>query len=161
MKHRLGTALAATLAACSAAPAAAATRAYAPVDRAGPALSVPDAQLAKNLVCKRVTGGGRAPILLVPGTDLTPQTNFSWNYEKALDALGFPYCTVELPSNAMDDIQVAAEYVVYAIRRAHALSGKKVQIIGYSQGGMVPRWAFRFWPDTRAMVDDDVGLDGS
>ncbi len=56
---------------------------------------------------------------------------------------------------------MAGEYVVYAIRRLHALTGTKVQIIGYSQGGMVPRWAFRFWPDTRALVDDDVGLDAS
>lgn len=26
---------------------------------------------------------------------------------------------------------------------------------------MVPRWALRFWPDTRAMVDDVIGLDPS
>src|SRR6476660_9459368 len=38
---------------------------------------------------------------------------------------------------------------------------RKVQIIGYSQGGMVPRWALRFWPDTRPLVDDDIGLDAS
>jgi hypothetical protein len=38
---------------------------------------------------------------------------------------------------------------------------RKVQIIGYSQGGMVPRWALRFWPDTRKLVDDDIGLDAS
>src|SRR4051794_28470037 len=144
------------------APAAsAATRAYAPVDRAGPKLSVPAADLAKNVVCKRVTAGRRSPILLVPGTTLKPDQNFAWNYERAFDALGFPYCTVELPFSAMGDIQVAGEYVVYAIRHAHELSGKKVQILGYSQGGMVPRWALRFWPDTRALVDDDIGLDAS
>jgi len=31
-------------------------------------------------------------------------------------------------------------------------------VIGASQGGMLPRWAFRFWPDTRPMVDDLVAL---
>jgi triacylglycerol esterase/lipase EstA (alpha/beta hydrolase family) len=149
------------VAVAAAQPAAAATRAYAPVGRAGPPLSVPEAQLAKNLVCKRVRAGGREPILLVPGTALRPSENFSWNYERAFDALGFPYCTVELPDSALDDVQVAGEYIVYAIRRAHALSGQKVQIIGFSQGGMVPRWALRFWPDTRALVDDDIGLDAS
>jgi triacylglycerol esterase/lipase EstA (alpha/beta hydrolase family) len=135
---------------------------YAPVDHPGPALSVPRATLEKAVNCTADVGAGkREPILLVPGTDLTPGPNFSWNYERALSALHFPYCTVELPAAATGDIQVAGEYVVYAIRRLHALSRLKVQIIGYSQGGMVPRWALRFWPDTRALVDDDVGLDAS
>jgi triacylglycerol esterase/lipase EstA (alpha/beta hydrolase family) len=65
----------------------------------------------------------------------------------------------------MEDIQVAGEYVVYALRMMSRFEGhgkaRKVQIIGYSQGGMVPRWALRFWPDTRKLVDDDVGLDAS
>lgn len=36
--------------------------------------------------------------------------------EPALSKLGWPYCTVTLPGNAMGDIQVAGEYVVDAIR---------------------------------------------
>ena len=43
----------------------------------------------------------------------------------------------------------------------HSAAGRKIGVLGFSQGGMVPRWAFRFWPDTRAMVDDDIGLDAS
>jgi hypothetical protein len=61
----------------------------------------------------------------------------------------------------MADIQVAGEYVVHAIRAMHERAGAKVEVVGYSQGGMVPRWALRFWPDTRAMVDDVVGIDPS
>jgi Lipase (class 2) len=65
----------------------------------------------------------------------------------------------------MSDIQVAGEYVVYALREMSRFEGRdaarKVQVIGFSQGGMVPRWALRFWPDTRKLVDDDVGLDAS
>jgi triacylglycerol esterase/lipase EstA (alpha/beta hydrolase family) len=153
--------LLATITAGAAAPSALAAD-YAPVARPGPALSVPRATLEKAVKCTADVGAGqREPILLVPGTDLTPGPNYSWNYERALSALHFPYCTVELPASATGDIQVAGEYVVYAIRRLHALSGRKVQIIGYSQGGMVPRWALRFWPDTRSLVDDDVGLDAS
>ena len=37
-------------------------------------------------------------------------------------------------------------------------AGRRISIIGHSQGGMVPRWALRFWPDTRAMVDDQIGF---
>jgi hypothetical protein len=61
----------------------------------------------------------------------------------------------------MGDIQTAAEYVVSAIRTMYARAGHRISIIGHSQGGMVPRWAFRFWPDTRAMVDDEIGLSPS
>lgn len=143
-------------------PAAASARDFAPVDRAGPALSVDSATLAKALVCKpEVSSSAKKPVLLVPGTTLTPRANFSWNYERAFDALGIPWCTIELPAAATGDIQVAGEYLVYAIRRLHELSGKKIDVLGFSQGGMVPRWALRFWPDTRAMVDDDIGLDAS
>jgi triacylglycerol esterase/lipase EstA (alpha/beta hydrolase family) len=139
---------------------------YAPIDKRGPALQVPSTTLKAALVCTAsVRKDPREPILLVPGTTLTPEENFSWNYERALDALALPYCTIELPEHAMADIQVAGEYVVYALRRMSSYKGhraaRKVQVIGYSQGGMVPRWALRFWPDTRALVDDDVGLDAS
>jgi hypothetical protein len=78
-----------------------------------------------------------------------------------LNALNIPWCTVELPGNSMGDIQVAGEYVVHAIRKMHAEAGRKIAIIGHSQGGMLPRWALRFWPDTRAMVDDQIGFAGS
>ena len=151
------------LAACGASGALAE---YAPLNHRGPRLSVPSKQLRAALKCTAsVASDPREPILLVPGTTMTPEVNFSWNYERALNGLGLPYCTIELPNRAMSDIQVAGEYVVYALRKMskferHARA-RKVQVIGYSQGGMVPRWALRFWPDTRKLVDDDVGLDAS
>jgi triacylglycerol esterase/lipase EstA (alpha/beta hydrolase family) len=132
---------------------------YAPLDRPGPALSVPADRLRAALTCTpNVAGARREPILLVAGTGHTPRSNFSWNYMRAFDAAGRPWCAVTVPGNSMGDIQVAAEYVVYALRRVHALSGRKVDVLGWSQGGMSPRWALRFWPDTRALVDDLVGL---
>jgi triacylglycerol esterase/lipase EstA (alpha/beta hydrolase family) len=146
--------------ACVAPAAGAAT--YAPVSRSGPPLSVPRAQLTAALSCTPdVAGATRPPVLLVPGTALTPKANFSWNYERALSALKLPWCTIALPKSSMDDIQVAGEYVVYALRSMHTSSHRKVDIIGFSQGGMVPRWALRFWPGTRRLVDDDIGLDAS
>ena len=132
---------------------------YAPLDRPGPALSVSPKLLAKSLTC---TGSLRRakldPVLLVPGTNLDPKANFSWNYVRAFRAQGRPYCTVSLPEWGLVDIQVSGEYLVHAIRTMSRAAGRKVDVLGYSQGGMVPRWALRFWPDTRRMVDDLVGL---
>jgi triacylglycerol esterase/lipase EstA (alpha/beta hydrolase family) len=144
------------------AAAAPATGGYAPLDQRGPALSVPAAQLAASLTCNGpVTKGGRAPVLLLPGTTMDPQVGFSWNYERAFDRLGWRWCAVTLPGDATGDIQVAGEYVVSALRTLSKQAGQRVDVVGWSQGGMVGRWALRFWPDTRTMVDDLVGLSPS
>lgn len=103
----------------------------------------------------------RPPVLLVPGTASTPDVNFSWNYVPALDAMGWPVCTVEMPESALANIQLSAEHIEYAIREAFRLSGYKVQVIGFSQGGMAPRWPLRFSPDTRQKVEDLISLSGS
>lgn len=137
----------------------ASTGAYAPLDRPGPALSVPAATLARALTCSpNLVSSHREAVLLVPGTTVTPSVEFSWSYERAFNQQGRPWCAVTLPSSAMGDIQIAGEYVVSAIRTMHRLTGRRIQILGHSQGGMVPRWALRFWPDTRSMVDDVIGM---
>ena len=58
----------------------------------------------------------------------------------------------------MNDIQVASEYVVYAIKKMAADSGDKVAVVGYSQGGIEPRWALKYWPELRSLVSDYVGI---
>src|SRR3954463_12795988 len=125
----------------------------------GPPLSVPAADLAKALDCpKSLSGVTRAPVLLIPGTNLEPKANYDWNYEPALTAAKIPWCAVTLPRYAMGDIQVSAEYVVYALRQMREQAGRRVSVIGFSQGGMIGRWALKWWPDTRADVEDLVGL---
>ena len=120
--------------------------------------AVKHAALARSFKCNMdLRFARRSPVLLVPGTYLTPAW-FAWNYTPALRALGWPVCTVALPDNATAPIQDSARYVEYAIRKAHRLSGRQVQIIGFSQGGLVPRWVLRFSPATRNMVDDMVAL---
>lgn len=135
------------------------TRAFAPVNRPGPALSVPQRRLAKSVQCTAdATRAKRNVVLFVHGTTITPEKNFGWNWFPALDQRDWPYCSVKMPNNAMSDIQVSAEYVVFAIRHVNRISGRKVDVLGHSQGGNVPRFALRFWPDTRRMVDDYVGF---
>jgi Lipase (class 2) len=140
------------------APTSAAAVTYAPVDQPGPALSVPRSQLDASLQCSGNLATGPAPVLLVPGTGSNPHSNFSWNWEPALTNLGISWCAVTLPGNALGDVQIAGEYVVNGIRTMYARAGRRISIIGHSQGGMLPRWPLRFWPDTRAMVDDQIGF---
>jgi triacylglycerol esterase/lipase EstA (alpha/beta hydrolase family) len=140
-------------------PASAQAVDFAPVGQAGPALSVPQSDLNASLACTpSVHAATMTPILLVHGTGSDPENNFSWNWEPALNALGIPWCTVALPHHGLGDVQTAGEYVVNAIRAMSADAGRKISIVGHSQGGMIPRWALRFWPDTRSMVDDVIGI---
>lgn len=124
----------------------------------GPALQVSERGLQQSLRCTGdLSDPGHEPVLLIPGTTLTPQ-EFSWNYVRAFAEQGRPFCTVELPDNAMSDIQISAEYVVSAIRVMSDRAGRAIDVVGHSQGGMIGRWALKYWPDTRDEVDDLIGL---
>ena len=63
------------------------------------------------------------------------------------------------PDQTLGPIDISGEYLVHAIRTEYALAGRQIAIIGHSHGGMSMRWALRFWPDTRKMVADVVGLE--
>jgi triacylglycerol esterase/lipase EstA (alpha/beta hydrolase family) len=127
---------------------------------AGPPLSVSAAALRASLRCSdNLQSVPREAVLLVPPTLADPDEAFP-GHIRAFTALGIPYCTVTMPHHTTQDIQASGEFVVYAIRRMHAVTGRKVQVLGWSQGaGPEPRWALRWWPDVRPMVDDLVGLE--
>ncbi|WP_229053898.1 triacylglycerol lipase [Aeromicrobium sp. Leaf350] len=135
-----------------------ADEAYAPVDRPGPALTIPQAELDASYACVGDFSSPLEALLFVPPTGGTPAETFSWNYGRFFESEGRPYCTVTLPHHSLDDIQEAGEYIVHAIRETYAQTGRPIAVLGHSQGGMAPRWALRFWPDTRAMVADQIGL---
>ncbi len=145
------------VAALPTAPASAADG-YAPLDRPGPALTVPAADLAASYRCTGDFSSPLEPVLALPGTGTTPDQAFEWNYGNYFAAEGRPYCTVTLPLEARGDIQLGGEYIVHAIRRTYEQAGRPIATFGPSQGGMSPRWALRFWPDTRAMVADQIGV---
>ena len=144
-------------------PASAATpRRYAPLNRPGPTLYVSRAALAAAYVCHGPFGrSDLEPVLLNPATGVTAEQNYSWNYERAFTAQGRPWCAVTMPHSTLEDIQTSGEYLVYAIRHVYAKAGRRIAVMGHSQGGMSMRWALRFWPDTRPMVDDVIGIAGS
>lgn len=77
---------------------------------------------------------------------------------KAFTSQGRYWCAITMPHHTFGDVQTAGEHHVFAIRTMHRRTGKKIAVLGHSQGGMSPRWALRFWPDTRRMVDDLIGM---
>ncbi|WP_205696973.1 triacylglycerol lipase [Conexibacter sp. SYSU D00693] len=133
-----------------------------PLDRPGPSLTPPAKDLRASLTCTGdLDGSAVAPVLLVAGTTVNSKENFGWNWMPYLKRLGIPFCASDLPGRLaqnMGDIQARGEYLVHAIRWMHERAGRRIAIMGHSQGGMAMRWALRFWPDTRAMVDDVIGF---
>jgi triacylglycerol esterase/lipase EstA (alpha/beta hydrolase family) len=126
---------------------------------ADPPLTGPEGALRAALACpSRFAHANHPPVLLVHGTGTTPEESWSWNYQRALPADGYDACTVRLPDRALGDIQASTEYVVWAVERMHALTGRRVAVVTHSQGGMEGRWAVRWWAGARAAVDDLIDL---
>jgi triacylglycerol lipase len=126
---------------------------------AGPALSVPPSALDAALECPRpIAERGPPPVLLVHGTAVTPESSWSWNLMRSLPPRRHPVCTVRLPERALEDIQVASQYVVHAVRELSDASGGRIDLVGHSQGTLEPRWAAKWWPDVGSSLDDVVLL---
>lgn len=137
---------------------------FAPLDQSAPPLTTPLAQLQGSLTCSAGLADAKTePVLLIPATGVDSASNFSWSWEPFLTAHGIPWCASDQPGAAatnMTDMVNRVDYLVYAIRYMYAVSGRKIGMIGASQGGMIERWPLRFFPDTRSMVDDVISLDG-
>ncbi|MES3041590.1 MAG: lipase [Pseudomonadota bacterium] len=123
---------------------------------------MPLATLAASLICSDdFAENAKTPVLLLSGTSVDPFEQYDWNYIPVLEAAGYPWCVSIAPEQNTGDIQIRAEYVVHAIRTMSSRAGRKIAIVGHSQGGMVPRWALRFWSDTRAMVSEVIAASPS
>jgi triacylglycerol esterase/lipase EstA (alpha/beta hydrolase family) len=134
-----------------------AAQAHGPV---GPTLQTSSATLAASLHCPATFTRAHNPVLFVHGTTLTTDSNWAWNYGKVLPGEGYDVCMVDLPDRARADIQVSAEYVVHAIRFIASQAQRQVDVVGFSQGPLEPRWAIKFWPDMQNLIGDLVGMSG-
>ncbi|KAK0538124.1 hypothetical protein OC834_000574 [Tilletia horrida] len=154
--------------ATSEAPAAAALHARAVYPAAGePPYSQNLTDLKAAITCLPATVGTAAGgvVLLIHGTGSTGKESWlSGPYTDILPKLqpGFDVCYLTLPYRALRDVQVSAEYVVYAVKSLALRSKtKKVHIIGHSQGaGVNPQWAMAYWPSIKKKVQTFVALSG-
>ena len=128
----------------------------------GPALESDPVVLETSLDCPEgLSRPDHAVVLLVHGTATTAAETWPSGLGRVLNAAGFDWCTVQLPERALVDIQESAEHVVAAVRTLHGRTGRKVSMVGHSQGALQPRWAVRWWPDVRGAVDDLITIAGA
>lgn len=128
----------------------------------GPQLRTPQQALRSALRCYDPVRGAahnQQPVLLVPGTTQLPEEAWADNYLPALRQRHFNVCTVRLPNRGQTDIQISAEYVVSAVRVMSHRYRSKVDVVGFSQGPLEPRWAVKYWPDVRHKIDDLIGIE--
>lgn len=145
----------------SAAPAPAVAPAQRAGELPGPAMLSPAADRRKALSCSGdLDRPARPPVLLVPGTSLTPGENWNPTYRPVLIKRGHAVCMVRLPVYATQDMQANIEYVATAIQLMAERSSRKISTIGDSQGALLPQAALRTWPSLAQHVSDVIGVGG-
>lgn len=125
-----------------------------------PPYSVDVETLDAALDCDEFTHPDKEPVLLVHGTFTSGHEQWDWNYGILLRETGHDVCVVTYPDRGLGDQQTSAEYIARAVQRIHAESGRKVDMVGHSQGASMPRWAIKWWPSVQTALDDFVLLAG-
>ena len=127
----------------------------------GPKLTVSQADLEAAFRCPiDPTNATKTPVMFVTGTGATGDQGYLIG-QSAFEHYGHPVCYMNFPDFTTADIQVSVEYLVYGLRREYKMAGRKVAVIGISQGGLLPRFALTYWPDLRKKVSDVVAAAGT
>lgn len=121
-----------------------------------PAFETEQSTLDSAVICSGFENPDKPPVLLVHGTFTAGWEQYDWSYGPILEEMGFDVCTVTYPDRGFGDLQISAEYVVNAIHYIHENTGRKIAMIGHSQGALMPRWALKWWPSARDLVEDFV-----
>jgi hypothetical protein len=128
----------------------------------GPTLTVPRQLLREAVRCSPLANpdNPKRTLLLGHGTAATPEEAWGWGYERQLTADGYGWCDVRLPDRALGDFVVASQYAVFAARKAYRESGRKIALVGHSQGGAMVLWIAKFWPDVAKHASDVIPMAG-
>jgi hypothetical protein len=159
--HRIAAAPTRALLCAVVALAAASLAAASPAAAGGPKLTVPQAELEAAFKCPiDPTNATTTPVMFVTGTGATGDQGYLIG-QQAFEASGHPVCYMNFPDSTTADIQVSVEYLVYGLRKEFQMAGRKVAVIGISQGGLLPRFALTYWPDLRRKVGDVLSAAGT
>jgi triacylglycerol lipase len=130
------------------------------VHAAEPKLTVAKSRLKASLKCVGpIDDAARTPVMIVTGTGASGDEAYAIG-KGAIDAYGAPVCYVNFPHFTTADLQVSVQYLVHGLRVMSRRAGRKVAILGISQGALLPRVALTYWPRLRRKVSDVVGAAG-
>ena len=99
-------------------------------------------------------------IVMVPGTAVPGGQTWAVGYAKKFiqDRIANPVW-LNIPTNTLQDAQVSAEYVAYAINYiSQYTGGRNVSVIAFSQGTINTQWALKYFPSTQKVVSDYIGI---
>ena len=126
-----------------------------------PRLTVSEGRLKAALKCTDgIDRAARTPLMLVTGTGASGDEAYAIG-KGALDHYGAPACWVNFPDHTTADLQVSVQYLVYGLRTMSKRAGRKVAVLGISQGALLPRVALTYWPSLRGKVSDVIGAAGA
>ncbi len=119
-----------------------------------------EAERLAAVSCQGIPEATGTPVLLIPGTGVDAEQNWSWGYAHALRAAGHGVCTVDPPLKSTVDVQDSVLYVRTAVQEVARRSGRRMAIIGHSQGAFHAVHVLRLFPTLAPLVDDVIGLAG-
>ncbi|KAG9515292.1 alpha/beta-hydrolase, partial [Aureobasidium melanogenum] len=105
------------------------------------------------------TGGKVQPVILMPGTGATGYFTYIGNYIPLLTGSSYADPVwLNIPGYLLNDAQTNAEYAAYAINYIASITGKKVSIIGWSQGNIDIQWAFKYFTSTQKSTRNHIAI---
>ncbi|KXJ93619.1 hypothetical protein Micbo1qcDRAFT_220240 [Microdochium bolleyi] len=105
------------------------------------------------------TYGRKPPIILVPATGTKGGFTYQPNVAKLLSKEDYADPVwLNIPGWLLEDVPSNAEYVAYAINYIAGVTSKNVSVVALSQGNLITQWAFSYWPSTRRIVTDYIGI---
>jgi hypothetical protein len=117
-----------------------------------------DALRAALYIPPEFTYGKITPVIFIPGTASYAGSSFEPNIGKLFK--GSDYADpvyLNVPGTQLNDIQINAEFIAYAINYISGISGgKNVSMVSWSAGSIGGQWAMTYWPSTRELVSNFV-----
>lgn len=99
------------------------------------------------------------PTLLVPGTGSWGGIDYNGNIAKVLANGSIAQAVwLNVPFALLQDIQINSEYVTYATNYLNAITGKKVNVIAWSQGNLAVQWTLKYFPSTRQTTRQFIAI---
>lgn len=123
--------------------------------------SLTEAELREVIhIPSNFTYGKKPPVIGVPGTGSTGCLTFKSNFFKLWEDVDYADPVwLNIPHFLLDDAQINAEYVAYAINYISGISSNtNVSVIAWSQGNLDTQWALKYWPSTRSKVSDFISI---